>query len=158
MNSLSKFSSYPLSDSANRKLIIAKRDARGAGTCDCSSCFTEIQIKGKNVEYIQFPPPNPKPNNLQSPPSTTSKILPLIFLKTTLRSRPHLTTLLDNDEASNKTPQNNRNEKPAPQVSGGRDCTGYPRAVLLGDRASGHYTECDSGFLCSSASCSTAYG
>ncbi|KAI3721424.1 hypothetical protein L2E82_32435 [Cichorium intybus] len=74
-----------------------------------------LKARMSNIPFpIQFPPPNPKPNNLQSPPSTTSKILPLICPKTTPRSRPHLTTLLDNDEASNKAPQNNRNEKPPP--------------------------------------------
>ncbi|CAI9273420.1 unnamed protein product [Lactuca saligna] len=77
-----------------------------------------LKARMSNIPFpIQFPSPNPKPNTSQSPPSTTSKILPLICPKTTPRSRPHLTTLLDNDEASNKTPpQNtNRNEKQSPR-------------------------------------------
>lgn len=71
-----------------------------------------LKARMSNIPFpIQFPSPNPKPNTLQSPPSTTSKILPLICPKTTTpRRRPHLTTLLDNDEASNK----NRTEKPSP--------------------------------------------
>ncbi|KAL4576463.1 hypothetical protein LXL04_012557 [Taraxacum kok-saghyz] len=70
-----------------------------------------LKARMSNIPFpIQFPPPNPKPNTLQSPPSTTSKILPFICPKTTPRNRPHLTTLLDTDELSNK----NRNEKPPP--------------------------------------------
>ncbi|KAI3799719.1 hypothetical protein L1987_35018 [Smallanthus sonchifolius] len=65
---------------------------------------------------IQFSAPNPKPNTAQAPPSTTSKILPLICPKTTPRNRPHhLTTLFDNEETSNKTPQNNIPLNPSPQ-------------------------------------------
>ncbi|KAI3793442.1 hypothetical protein L1987_36061 [Smallanthus sonchifolius] len=64
---------------------------------------------------IQFSSPNPKPNTAQAPPSITSKILPLICPKTTPRNRPHLTTLLDNEETSNKTPQNNIPLNPLPQ-------------------------------------------
>ncbi|KAJ9540103.1 hypothetical protein OSB04_026609 [Centaurea solstitialis] len=77
-----------------------------------------LKARMSNIPFpIQFPSPNPKPHNAQSTPSTTSKILPLICPKTTPRGRHHLTTLLDNDEAHNKTPQNNRNEiqKPTPQ-------------------------------------------
>lgn len=77
-----------------------------------------LKARMSNIPFpIQFPAPNPKPHNAQSTPSATSKILPLICPKTASRSRPHLTTLIDNDEAHNKTPQNNKNEiqKPAPQ-------------------------------------------
>lgn len=69
-----------------------------------------------NIPFpIQFSVPNPKPQTAQSPSFTTSKILPFICPKTASRSRPHLTTLLDNDESCNKTPQNNIPSKPPPQ-------------------------------------------
>ncbi|XP_076895775.1 double-stranded RNA-binding protein 2-like [Bidens hawaiensis] len=43
-----------------------------------------LKAKMSNIPFpIQFSPPNPKPNNTQSSPSTTSKILPLICPKTT---------------------------------------------------------------------------
>nr|XP_043631709.1 double-stranded RNA-binding protein 2-like [Erigeron canadensis] len=65
-----------------------------------------LKARMSNIPFpIQFPPPNPKPNTAQTPLSTTSKMLPLICLKTTPRSRPHLTTLLDNDGTSSRKPE-----------------------------------------------------
>ncbi|KAK1409596.1 hypothetical protein QVD17_36123 [Tagetes erecta] len=75
-----------------------------------------LKARMSNIPFpIQFSSPNPKPNTAQTPPSTTSKILPLFCPKTTSRIRPRLTTLLDNEVTSNKTPQNNKPPNQPPQ-------------------------------------------
>ncbi|KAL8193185.1 hypothetical protein R6Q57_027089 [Mikania cordata] len=72
-----------------------------------------LKARMSNIPFpIQFSAPNPKPNTAQSPPSATSKILPLICPKTIPRNRPHFTTLFDNQETSNKSPQNNITSNP----------------------------------------------
>ncbi|KAI3734745.1 hypothetical protein L6452_14221 [Arctium lappa] len=67
-----------------------------------------LKARMSNVPFpIRFPAPKPKLVSSQSPPSTTSKILPLICPKTSARGRPHLTTLND-AQTCTETPQRNK--------------------------------------------------
>ncbi|KAJ9553576.1 hypothetical protein OSB04_017621 [Centaurea solstitialis] len=88
-----------------------------------------LKARMSNVPFpIRFPSPKPKPVSSQSPPSTTSKILPLICPKTIPRSRPRLLTMLNDSQTCTETPQCNKNMLSFISTAMNEPCSEQPTA------------------------------